>query len=572
MTGTLGTGTFTAINGAIAGLISRSFAARATDTLNAREYVTANGVTDNTAGLQALLDQAWGAPNSPNGNNGRTANCPIFIPPGAYVVSSPAAMTVSNMTRGSDAQINGTISGTTLTVNSVTSGAVAVGQEVVGAAGSTVIVSGSGSTWTVNISQSYSSATMVLVADVVVTVNSTTNYLSGHIVNIAGATATTSPAGAINSPWGIAVIDGTRIALMSTRAAWFGFTSYTSGGSVTRAALQGRSIRGGWLFGGGRESTRLITTDTNGSVFACNGMDYSRVEGIGFEAMGTGVGFDFNWDNTGSVALQSTTFAQDSFGGDSNTDGIGLQFGACGYQGSESLLLNCHFTHRGTGFYNANQNALQNNIIGGNCQDCNWGIKIIGSVPLIASMGFQVGGTFDIEQVSAGSFADGMFVIGCRSEQVSASGGFMKNLVGTSTVLINCSSTGPSNHDFLQFVGATTCIGCWSPNGRVYCPANNEASLYGFANRFDRSDYWQINQACGSPALTGGFNSKRLAPDSSGNLVNATFASLPTAAASLFGALVPVIDSSTAVAGATITGGGANLVLGFCNGTNWIVK
>ena len=46
------------------------------------------------------------------------------------------------------------------------------------------------------------------------------------------------------------------------------------------------------------------------------------------------------------------------------------------------------------------------------------------------------------------------------------------------------------------------------------------------------------------------------------------FASLPTAGT---GTLAVVTDSNTATWGATIAAGGANVVLGFYNGTNWTV-
>lgn len=48
------------------------------------------------------------------------------------------------------------------------------------------------------------------------------------------------------------------------------------------------------------------------------------------------------------------------------------------------------------------------------------------------------------------------------------------------------------------------------------------------------------------------------------------FSTLPAAINSK-GQLAVVSDSATAVWGATITGGGANVVLAFCNGTNWKV-
>lgn len=49
------------------------------------------------------------------------------------------------------------------------------------------------------------------------------------------------------------------------------------------------------------------------------------------------------------------------------------------------------------------------------------------------------------------------------------------------------------------------------------------------------------------------------------------FAALTACASGLEGAVAAVSDSSTAVWGATVTGGGANHVLAYCNGTNWTV-
>ncbi len=50
-----------------------------------------------------------------------------------------------------------------------------------------------------------------------------------------------------------------------------------------------------------------------------------------------------------------------------------------------------------------------------------------------------------------------------------------------------------------------------------------------------------------------------------------TFASLPTCAAGTEGGFAAVTDSSTITWGATITGGGGNHVLAYCDGTNWTV-
>lgn len=84
----------------------------------------------------------------------------------AFVVDNPNAYPVAFTP---DAVIVGSISATTLTVSSVTSGAIAVGQSVTGSSGSgisvaagTVITGGSGTSWTVNNSQTVGSTTMNL--------------------------------------------------------------------------------------------------------------------------------------------------------------------------------------------------------------------------------------------------------------------------------------------------------------------------------------------------------------------------------------------------------------------------
>ncbi len=48
------------------------------------------------------------------------------------------------------------------------------------------------------------------------------------------------------------------------------------------------------------------------------------------------------------------------------------------------------------------------------------------------------------------------------------------------------------------------------------------------------------------------------------------FASLPTCGASVEGLLYGVTDSNTTTFNATIAAGGANHILAYCNGTNWV--
>jgi hypothetical protein len=166
-------------------------------------------------------------------------------------------------------------------------------------------------------------------------------------------------------------------------------------------------------------------------------------------------------------------------------------------------------------------------------------------------------------------------VIGCRSEQTSTTGGFIKNLQETSTVLINCSSSAAA-HDFCHLNGAFTLTGCWSDGGRVVVPSGNGASVFGSGNRFgsgaDAVPSWSsMPTAHLGRALMSGFDGHYWRATASGALPNAVFSRLPSAAQCM-GAIMPIVDSSTATAGATITGGGANFVYGVSNGTNWIVS
>jgi hypothetical protein len=175
-------------------------------------------------------------------------------------------------------------------------------------------------------------------------------------------------------------------------------------------------------------------------------------------------------------------------------------------------------------------------------------------------------GSYDV-QIDGGTNADSMTMINCRTESAN----FVANNLGAGLNLIGCGQTQGSAGDFLKFIGPVTLINCYSLNGRVYSPTNNAGALYGHGNKFDRTGWLVNNQASISSALTTGFIANRLLTDSSGNQASATFASLPAASNTAFGAVVPVYDSSTSTVGATITGGGSNKVLGYCNGTNWIV-
>ena len=89
------------------------------------------------------------------------------------------------------------ISGNTLTIGTVTSGTVAIGQLVTGAnvAAGTVITGGSGSSWTVNVTQTAASSTMYMTGGTVITASSATwtaNQWVGKYVWSRGSSASIS--------------------------------------------------------------------------------------------------------------------------------------------------------------------------------------------------------------------------------------------------------------------------------------------------------------------------------------------------------------------------------------------
>ena len=122
--------------------------------------------------------------NSSSGQVGITDNgLNVYIVDGSYRytwrISSPAS-----------AVFQGTISGTTLTVTRVISGTIAANQSLfgVGVLGETVIVSGSGTTWTINQTQTVSTAIQMNSASVAGVI---TGSISGTTLTVSGVSSGT---------------------------------------------------------------------------------------------------------------------------------------------------------------------------------------------------------------------------------------------------------------------------------------------------------------------------------------------------------------------------------------------
>lgn len=157
-----------------------------------------DGSTDDTAAINRALDQLY-CQSIQDPQIRRS----LFFPAGVYLTSSaikipPYACLVgeginsSIIRRKSPATFVGSISGTTLTVTSVISGTIEVGQRLYAqglVAAGTEIVSGSGTTWIVNTSQTVSATTIVAGVVDFVAITCDNQFQSGVNIGTNGATA-----------------------------------------------------------------------------------------------------------------------------------------------------------------------------------------------------------------------------------------------------------------------------------------------------------------------------------------------------------------------------------------------
>jgi hypothetical protein len=256
---------------------------------------------------------------------------------------------------------------------------------------------------------------------------------------------------------------------------------------ITSPLLLSR-VQGGRILGSGRFVTKIVN-QAGSSVFITNGCQYSHFEGMELVGTGGSTVFDLSWDGA-VVALQSNTFADIFFAGGA----IGVNIGGGGYMGSENLFLNCFWgSNRTAGLVTSNFNALQNTIIGGNFQTCGIGVWILkGSVPLIASVGFQQSTTCDI--LLQNSAHDTITVDGCRTESPN----FFKVTHGNPHFsLRGCSHTvaGNAEGDFANVNASTTGLveSCVSVAGRMVLQQDCRVKVAN--SSFGRTDWISIAHA-----------------------------------------------------------------------------
>lgn len=475
------------------------------DVVNAKNFtgVVGDGSNDDTAGLQAAIDAAFGPSTASHGGAADYTNKKLFIPNGNYKVVAPASLTVT--------------------------GAVSASGKV---------------KLTVSTIANFGTAAQA--------------YKTGQLCFITGVGGVTSNGSAIDGNFGIIVNDATHITL---RHSSFGGT-YTSGGSVKRAALQICNVDGASIMGAGRGATTITASANTSSILAINGMARSRMEGITLDGAGgsTNVCMDLDWDfsrvsdgdDITSQSTQSNTFYDMEF----NSAAYGIRMGNHGQQVSENTIINCCFSvHTVAGISIQNYNALQMQIFGGNMQGCAVGIQVLsGSCPVIVGMGFQNTTGVDIDVDNTAD--DGYFIAACRSETTN----FASFNSGPGVHLSGCVQIAASAGTFLFYEngGLNTCLidACRSQNGVISSFSNGHIWIRG--GSFGNSSF----------VTTMGSGGRIIQWD----LGPIAVASLPTAGAHLQGLRQLVTDSNATVAtghGNTVAGGGANICPVYCDGTNW---
>jgi hypothetical protein len=340
-------------------------------------------------------------------------------------------------------------------------------------------------------------------------------------------------------------------------------------------------VHGGHIFGDSRESS-ILSLETGGStdaVIRTDGCQYSKFENICFSIANNAiVGTCFDLDRSSgavSVNIQSNTFTDCKF--------VNGKYGvlidktvASGSQGSENSFINCYFqgppvANTSSGLKVVGQNALMNCVWGGNFAQNAIGIEVPaggGSVPVIHGVSFQnQAAGYDIHILT--SSPDDYSISGCRSETDN----FAWLQAAPNAHISGCTQTGGANGVFLFGDGAVTVSGCHI-NGQF--TGNMNLAL---VNNLMTSSNPLVN------GTTGNFSGlitqwTGAAANPSGGVVQTLFkvADLPPVGVCK-GLRLYVSDasaaasttnfSSTVGAGKTITGGGANVIPVWCDGTDW---
>jgi len=335
---------------------------------------------------------------------------------------------------------------------------------------------------------------------------------------------------------------------------------FPPGNYLISSPITFKYLHGAIVTGAGRFVT-TITNNSGSGIFSTNGCGYSQFSSMYIHGNGSATMFNLDWDGTStgySAALQGNKFSDIYFQG----GGIGVNIGSLGNQGSENLFLDCHWgSNNIAGIKTSNFNALQNTVVGGNFQQCNRGVWMSEGTVSVFNSGFQLSTTCDIQNDNW--VYDAVCVHGCRTESVN----FIVAQSGTAYSIAGCSQASGTAGVFLAANSAKFSIdSCWSVNGYIYTNASS-GSIDGF---------YTANTAQVPPIFQGGSSNISVIDASwgSGNNLfdaNTTYAMLPNPNC-VAGTRGFIKDANVSTFGATVSsGGGANVIPIWSNGTSWIV-
>jgi hypothetical protein len=193
-----------------------------------------------------------------------------------------------------------------------------------------------------------------------------------------------------------------------------------------------------------------------------------------------GIGFDYNWDNTG-MSGQLNTFYKMSFEGGA----YGCRVGVGGHMCDTSTWIDCAFLNATeAGLLVGNLNSMAHRVIGGNFQGNRIGIYVTaGAVQSIVGAGFQASKEWDIKL--DGGATDTYAITGISTESTNF---VTARNVAIGLTLVGCAQRSTSPGTFVAGAGMVHIEGCWSLQG-IVTSGNNLTAKNCFFNRHDANYY-----------------------------------------------------------------------------------
>lgn len=396
--------------------------------LNVRDYgAVGDGVTNDTAAIQACFDAAFGTWQNPHGHDTSNGmpfwkNRAVFFPLGKYRVGH-----YPEWPKQFSAAVGGGVSSAAVPIN---------GQ-------------------------------------IILTVGSTQGLANYDNINVTLAIGNPQ----VQGSFFIEVLDGSRVRLLWSEI----YTTESATGTWSIPCLRICDLFGGYIYGEGRQT--MIRSDVEGAaVLMTRGCQYTRFENLAFDARKGGIGLQI--DALGADPMQTqaqqNTVINCGFGGTEPRYGVSL--GAGQTMGETTTFIHCLvIACKEAGIITHNQNAVDNLVFGGNFSQCGTAIYAKrGSIPLIDGTSFQAN-ECDIRH-STGAH-DGYQIAGCRTES--------KNFVwvddgDTTTNITGCAAPLTTGGGFF-FTGSgrVNITGCGARNHDIR--GNGFISIS--ASNFDKSDY-----------------------------------------------------------------------------------